>query len=440
MSYKILVAGAGHGGLTAAAILAKNGCDVTVVEKSPLKDLGYDWHDVFGLDAFDFADVPRPDPSQYGPYTGDSFAGPSFDEIVPLDNPGDPNTISMDRKILINHLVSHCRKCGVKFVFGTEIIAPVLSGSRVIGFTTRSKKGKKTFYGDLVIDAAGMNSPVRRQLPEKCGIQNEISENDRIYIWRGYFNRTDAPDGKYVWTVIPYHMCRPGLSWIIADPDFVDILIGKFSELHQVEVDDALEDFRSRDPRLGDTLIRGGGFVSIPIGASIPMLVCDGYAAVGDSASMVVPITGSGISLSMKAGKLLALAVMNDREGDFTRETLWSYQYRYYKILEAGQLSIYALRKHLTCLSAADVDFMFKNIITPEIITYATGDPGAGLSFMSMLDIAVKGAPQTPLMIEMGKAMVEALSAPDVVKDIPVYYEKTAVEKWLKEYKKLIDS
>ena len=61
---KIIVAGAGHGGLTAAALLAQSGYDVTVYEKNAREDMGYDWHDVFdvpslveaGLETVDLTD------------------------------------------------------------------------------------------------------------------------------------------------------------------------------------------------------------------------------------------------------------------------------------------------------------------------------------------------------------------------------------------------
>ena len=45
MSRKIIVAGAGHGGLTAAALLAKAGFDVTIYERNEEGKLGYDWTD-----------------------------------------------------------------------------------------------------------------------------------------------------------------------------------------------------------------------------------------------------------------------------------------------------------------------------------------------------------------------------------------------------------
>ena len=48
---KILVAGAGHGGLAAAGLLAKQGADVTIFERGTEEGLGYDWTDIFNLDS-----------------------------------------------------------------------------------------------------------------------------------------------------------------------------------------------------------------------------------------------------------------------------------------------------------------------------------------------------------------------------------------------------
>ena len=47
MSKKIIVAGAGHGGVIAAAKLAKAGFDVTVYEKQKRENIGHDWEDRF---------------------------------------------------------------------------------------------------------------------------------------------------------------------------------------------------------------------------------------------------------------------------------------------------------------------------------------------------------------------------------------------------------
>ena len=47
---KVIVAGAGHGGLVAASKLAKFGYDVSVYEKKQREELGHDWEDRFTFD------------------------------------------------------------------------------------------------------------------------------------------------------------------------------------------------------------------------------------------------------------------------------------------------------------------------------------------------------------------------------------------------------
>ena len=60
MSVKIIVAGAGHGGIAAAAILAQNGYDVTVYERGKEGTLGYDWTDIFAPGALKIAGIGMP--------------------------------------------------------------------------------------------------------------------------------------------------------------------------------------------------------------------------------------------------------------------------------------------------------------------------------------------------------------------------------------------
>ena len=57
---KIIVLGAGHGGLVSAIKLAKNGHDVTVYEKKDRSELGYDWYDNLDKDIFKIIDLELP--------------------------------------------------------------------------------------------------------------------------------------------------------------------------------------------------------------------------------------------------------------------------------------------------------------------------------------------------------------------------------------------
>ena len=127
-------------------------------------------------------------------------------------------------------------------------------------------------------------------------------------------------------------MNRPGIDWTSGEKEYIDVLIGKFGaagKLSEQDVDDALTDYRKNYPNIDYETLRGGVYADIPLSKMLPMFVCDGYAAVGDSAGMVHPLNGCGISLSMQAGKILADTVLA-ANGDYNKASLWKYQYEYF--------------------------------------------------------------------------------------------------------------
>ena len=128
---KIIVAGAGHGGLTAAYNLSKNGFDVTVFEKGERDGLGYDWHDAMNYDAFDKAGIDRPERELIRDGVQSAFENPSASVklVIPYDSSG----FMMDRKVLLKYLIDKAEEAGVKFEFGCEIMGAVFDGLSVAG-------------------------------------------------------------------------------------------------------------------------------------------------------------------------------------------------------------------------------------------------------------------------------------------------------------------
>lgn len=58
---KIIIAGAGHGGLVAGALLAKAGHQVELYEKNSKENLGHDWEDRFDVKLlYDFVNKEVP--------------------------------------------------------------------------------------------------------------------------------------------------------------------------------------------------------------------------------------------------------------------------------------------------------------------------------------------------------------------------------------------
>ena len=435
----ILVAGAGHGGLSAAALLAKNGYTVTVIEKENRSSIGHDWHDAMDIPAFRFADIPVPDEKDFHRGLHMCYFNPK--KTVRLNMDGGPgveqsNCITIDRKFLINYLIDHCISQGVSFIFDAEIKEAITEGSRVTGIRAVINSEEKEFFADMIIDAAGMNSPVRKSLPESFGIQREIPVEETFEIYRAYYENTENYITDPNYSVFFYNCGKPGIDWVITEEDYIDVLIGKFGKLTEEDIKTSLQDIRENYPGIGDTPIRGGVTATIPLSKTLPLIVADSYALVGDSASMTVPLNGSGIDLSLQAGKLLSSAVMASEKNGYRKEDLWQYQYRYFTLFGNSLVPISILRRFLGSLTGEDIDFFLeKGILSEKEINMAGGISGITVSYV--IDKLVAAAPKAKLLPPLLSTVKGMPKLPSVYKNMPSVWDDKKVRKWIEDYKEL---
>lgn len=425
----VLIAGAGHGGLVAAILLAKQGYTVQLYEKRKREALGYDWHDAVPRNLFERAGLPEPPEGMLLPADRMAYYSPA--KQIKLYPDVEPTFCMIDRKELMEYLLSLAQESGAELLFEREIQSAVVDGSRVTGLRVRSGEDTQIINGDLVVDAAGMDSPVRRSLPARFGIDRELRGDDIFYTWRGYFDKTadDFSDPPYI--VYFFHNGVPGMDWMITGEDFMDVLVGGFGSLSAAQVEASLNDFHKEYPYMGDRLLRGGHFARIPLRGHAAVFVADGYAAVGDSAFMTEPLSGSGIALSMSAGKRLADAVI-ESEGDTSIETLWQYNRdRIRKGAEYGYFDL-LLKNFLSSLKPADVDFFFeKRIMTAKEM----GERG-GYSLPEILEKAniLKKPGLMPALSSTG-ARIAMLGR--VKSTLPEEYDVKSVREWKRLYDKV---
>lgn len=438
MSSKILVAGAGHGGIIAAYHLAKNGYDVTIFEKKKrLKDLGYDWEDAFEIETFEIADIPVY-PEGIKDCLDMHFHGPKEDQVITRHRKGTQN-VRMFRKDLYRHIINLAVEAGVEFRFGINVKAPIMLGNRVAGLHT----DKGDFYCDLVIDSAGVDSPVRSNLPPCLGIKNHIDYPDVLTAYRAYFNKTlEAEDSYHVYFL---EEGGRGLNWVVTDGEIVDVLLGRLSDFYDGEIEEYTEKLRQIQPQIGRRLKRGGDVCRIPVRQSLGVLVADGYAVIGDAACMTVPLLGSGIQLSFSAGVLLAQAIMEDENGFYSAQTLYEYQKKYFAKYAGSNATVAILKSMLTNLSFEEVEyFMSGEIISTEDLLFSDSDPNIR-EFFEKYPIGelvrrvkkVKGNSDfVDKILDVTKrvSMYKAMSA-----TMPNEYDYVDIIKWSNRYEQFFD-
>lgn len=428
---KIIVAGAGIGGLSAASSLAKHGYDVTLIEAGQREELGYDWRDTIIKDIFKYSDIATPDDTNFKPHVRICYRNPNKSrKLVSLVEPN-KSVVSVDRQFLASHLVSEAERNGVKFIFNTPVTGAIAEGKKVTGVRTASTE----IYCDLVIDSAGINSPIMNSLPHICGIQSTTKKTDTLYTYRAYYerlyNEMAAPPFHFYF----YHMGRKGIDWVITDKEYIDILVGSFSPLTQHDIDAAIADFREEFPFIGKSLLRGGQTAKIPLGRTLPVIVCDGYAAVGDSAVMIEPLSGSGISQSMQGGKILADTVIKIGDDEFTTEKLWQYQYRYFREFAEKNIPDDVIKGFLINTSAEELDYLIESrILTEKELSGGSDIKLTVGDIMTKVGALIKKPAIIGKFINIG---ISLLRHGKVSAMMPEKYDITAIEKWKKEYLKI---
>lgn len=434
MAKRIIVAGGGHGGIACANLLARAGFDVTVYEKNSRDAMGYDWTDIFDPKSLALAGLPFPNKDQYAIKNNMTFVPPSGRVKVTQDVPDDKAEIKMERRDIYDLLIRTAEESGVQFVFDCAVLSPLLAGDRVIGITT----DKGDFTADLVIDACGCESPVRAGLPDCCGIQKHPAKYEKFYVYRAFYNCPEGTyaDDKYKVYLLPNG--RLGIGWVANEGDYTDLLIGEFEPFTVAQAEEKAAFFRRENRVLGSERLRGGQMVQIPVRQPLSIIVADGYAAIGDSAFMTVPIIGSGIANAFRAAKMLAETVISDSTETYSAETLWDYQRTYYKELGAGLAPLALVKLMLTKISPQQLDYMFETkMLTVKDLTI-TAD-STSLSDFIHIDAGllgkgaalIKDRKLTMLIASLGKSIAETAA---VCAAMPRHYSRYAVLQWAKKY------
>lgn len=442
---KIIVAGAGHGGLVAAYHLAINGEDVTVYEKNKRDALGYDWQDSFEYKCFSYAELPIPEMGMRDrvPMT---FV-PSTNPYLCFSQPKQPNKYSlhMFRKDIYSHLISLCEKVGVKFQYKTEIKSAIVYGNRVCGISTN----KGDYFGDMVIDAAGMFSPVRNSLPDYLGIQKEYAGCEVLHAYRAYYKknvRYPEPENEY--QVLTSEDGDIGIGWVVNKDEYVDVLIGRLGDFNLEMANKAVENLRKDFPFIGKKIVHGGSIADIPVRQPLAVFVADGYAAVGDSACMTIPVIGSGLTNSIMAGKILADVMISDENKMYSAPVLWEYEKNYQKEI-GNSCSAFALFKvFMNNLLPEDIIFLIEEkVITTDDLSFNINDSSiieillnGGLSLTELLGKAKKIKNNDELFKKIVSLGANAAKLKKVKMSFPNEYNLEDVQKWSEKYESFFNS
>ena len=430
---KIIIIGAGHGGLQAAKVLAKADFDVTIYEKSSKEKVGYDWRDDIEPTVFDDLNIPVPEEAYRT--SCPSLIAPFSETPLFVFSKEEKREWNVDRNKFVLMLSDLAEKEGAKIYFEKEVENLIVEGGAVKGVSISNEK----IYADLVIDSSGLESPFRKQVADNFGMTKDITEGDAFSVFRAYYKANpDVPyPEKHLKKIYLKHIGHEGISWCVCKKDgTVDVLVGKTGKLSDIELNDSLRELKKHNPIIGDEIVRGGVFAKIPVRYPLTKMVGDGYAVIGDAAFMTIPLIGSGISNSLRAGQMLASEIIN--ANSVSPEIIWKYQVKYYREIGAEHYLVDCLKRMLLAAKDEDIKYMFEcGAINEDDMRCISCGEGLKLTPKSVAEKLGKGIKKSGFLISLASAGVKGLRAQNIAKKIPENYNKADIEKWQAKAEKI---
>lgn len=337
----VVVIGAGPGGATAGAILAREGARVTLIEREsfPREHVGesmqpaslalLDKHLGLGAEIAG-AEFPR----KYGAtYVWGQTREPwsvLFDERLERALPGieagaDPeaallgggfdHAYNVDRARFDDIIFRAALRAGVE-LRSVEARAPIVENGRVVGVTTRDAAGREDdVRADYVVDASGQ----RCLLGRAFGLAEDV-EDMRATATYGYVDGAGGAPGALGRHVQMVESVSDGWVW------FIPIAADRTSVGVVSQGRERLPDERF-DALLGETSLplAGARWVSDARGQRLrrtrdwsyacKRFAGDGFALVGDAACFVDPILSGGVDFAIRMGCRVAFALVRGLGG-----------------------------------------------------------------------------------------------------------------------------
>ncbi len=431
----------GQGGMVAAIRLAKQGHEVTIFEKNKRGEVSYDWRDDIRADVFEAAGLPMPPSDVYCQKSKWLFVSPNEEYSLPVPPCPPMEEISVYRTKLSEYFATLAQEAGCKLVFETEVKSLAVQNDAIVGVCA---EGKEELF-DLVIDASGMRSPFRSQVPNKFEIQAQPGKSDVMFGYRAFFKRVEGAtprDPQINSTLYLKHLGSVGISWCNLNEDnLVDVLIGRVGELSDKEIEYTVEALRASNPILGTELVSEKR-VEICLRMSIARAVADGYVAIGDSAFMTMPLMGSGIESSMKAGRMFADFVEENNVQEFTAKNMWGFYHKYMTTLGTDFAFVDVLKRWALTLDPKTIDWVFGGGLIEKsdlaLVTTDTSGEKPKLSAKSIVKKVFLLLGHFGLVCKAVGCLTRSLKAKSVAKKIPAVYDEKKLAKWTKKYNRII--
>lgn len=421
MNYDVVVLGGGPAGVTAAFHIAKAGKSVLIVDKTEENLIGKTLGSgVLKTHTFSETGFPRSQGDELISFI-DNFN--IYSPTAKTKKVVDYTSIIVDRHLMNQRLLGLAKEKGASVMGSTEFKSLNIENNKIVGITLSTGE---SINCKVLIDASGIHSPVKPQLPDNYKVEKDIEPN---HIATAYLEEFDTPDDTssldsylayeegYIWrnaTEIGFGSIKPGID--------LKATLYKF-------VKDNIPNVKLNNSK---TLIG-----QIPLRQNLYNMVGEGYIVIGDAACMVSPMEGAGATTAMIGAKMASEVVIEAlNKGDVSQSELWKFNIKYNKSQGAVLAYMDMLRRGVIGLSPDDIDFAFKQdvITSKDVLDSITGDI-ANVSTLDKAQRAFRGIRRPGILLRMENCMSKS-------KEIKQHYMNypenvNGLDQWVKQLKQL---
>ena len=372
-SYDVIVIGAGPGGSSTAANLAKKGLSVALFEKR--QEIGSPKRCGEGLSIGsmkiieDNLGTKIPQKCIAQTIDGSIVYAPNGKEVV-VDFGEDAGAV-MERKVFDKWLAMEASRLGAYVQAKTYVKDLIRENGFVTGVKGEFEGDEFTAKAKVIVACDGVESKIARMaglnttnqmVNIDSGYQYEMSnlvmrDKHKIELFFGH----DIAERGYVW-VFPKgeHIANVGVGVAMTDKTAKYFLDKFIREYPYTNVKDA-----------SIIEVNSGG---IPVGGFLENMVSNGLIVVGDAAHQVNPIHGGGMKEATVAGKIAADVIERGiKKNDVSQETLSEYNKLWWAERGKDLLKVQKLREVVEKLSDNDYNTLAESLKGDELIELARG-------------------------------------------------------------------
>jgi geranylgeranyl reductase family protein len=380
--YDVAIVGAGTAGCLAARTLASAGLKTCIVERKKKEEIGEKvCGDALGEHHLKTLELEKPTGGELEKrIEGIRIFSPNLETAFTIAHEDFTGYI-LNRRLFGQWLLKKALDTGAELLDSIQCLEPTVEDGFVIGIAIKNTKTRRNsrLKCRVVVDASGFPAVVRKKLPARFGIENDVANEDVEACYREIRQlKQERKEEKYCEIYLNQKVSPGGYTWIFPR-EGAKVNAGMGVRMEEKFPNPKNQFYRHvlTKPMFEGSLLLTGGAWYDPTRRPLDNMVGNGVAILGDAACLVNPIHGGGIGPSMLSGKLAGETIVDALEKDEpTQELLWNYNCKYMEIYGVKQAALDIFRRFLISCTDDDLNYgmNYKLLTEDDVLKAGLGE------------------------------------------------------------------